>query len=230
MNGVENRVIMLTGAEGVLGQAVAAAVQAAGGKLVLVDRAPAGDRPVAGALRLSGVDLDDAAATAAAVARAGNEVGEIDALVNVAGGFAWESAATGSVETWDRMYKINLRTAVIASQAVLPGMMRKGSGRIVNVGSLAAMHAGVGMAAYAASKSGLERFTEGLAAELKDKGINVNAVLPSIIDTPVNRRDMPDADFSRWVSPQALAEVVIFLLSDAARAVTGALLPVRGRV
>lgn len=230
MNELENRVVMLTGGEGVLGQAVAAVLQAAGAKVVLVDRAPAGDGPQTGVLRLNGVDLGDASATAAAVARVVNEVGEIDALVNVAGGFAWEPAATGSIETWDRMYKINVRTAVIASQAVVPGMVRRGRGRIVNVGSLAAVQAGVGMAAYAASKSGVARLTEGLAEELKDKGITVNAVLPSIIDTPANRGDMPDADIARWVSPQALADVVAFLLSDAARAVTGALLPVRGRV
>lgn len=230
MKTLNNQVVLVTGGEGVVGQAVAAVLETAGARVVLLDRAPMGAGTVAGAMRLNGVDLGNTTATAAAVARAEREVGDIDALVNIAGGFAWEPAVGGAVETWDRMYQINVRTAVVASQAVVPGMVRRGRGRIVNVGSLAAVQAGVGMAAYAASKSGVARLTEGLAEELKDKGVNVNAVLPSIIDTPVNRADMPDADVSRWVAPQALAEVIVFLLSDAARAVTGALLPVRGRV
>ena len=128
------------------------------------------------------------------------------------------------------MYQMNVRTAVVASQAALSHLAATGSGRIVNVGALAALKAGMGMGAYAASKAGVVRLTEALAEEVKDRGVTVNAVLPSIIDTPTNRPDMPDADPGRWVSPTALASVIAFLLSDEAAAVTGACLPVSGRV
>jgi NAD(P)-dependent dehydrogenase (short-subunit alcohol dehydrogenase family) len=125
---------------------------------------------------------------------------------------------------------MNLRTALLATQAALPYLLASGQGRVVNVGALASVQAGLGMGAYAAAKAGVSRLTEALAEELKDKGVTVNAVLPSILDTPANRADMPEADFSRWVQPVQLAEVIAFLLQDAAAAVTGALIPVRGRV
>jgi NAD(P)-dependent dehydrogenase (short-subunit alcohol dehydrogenase family) len=155
--------------------------------------------------------------------------GGIDALVNVAGGFRWELLRDGEVETWDELYAINLRTAVVACKAALPALLERGRGRIINVGAGAAARAAAGMGAYAASKSGVERLTESLAAELRDRGVTVNAVLPGIIDTPRNRADMPDADFARWVAPEAIADVIVFLASDAARAVTGAAVPVFGR-
>jgi len=155
--------------------------------------------------------------------------GGIDVLVNVAGGFRWELVEGGQLETWDEMYAMNLRTAVVSSRAALPALLERGRGRIVNVGAGAALRATAGMGAYAASKSGVERLTEALAAELKDRGITVNAVLPGTIDTPRNRADMPDADFARWVAPEAIADVIVFLASDAARAVTGAAIPVFGR-
>jgi NAD(P)-dependent dehydrogenase (short-subunit alcohol dehydrogenase family) len=118
---------------------------------------------------------------------------------------------------------------VIASRAALP-LFRASGGAIVNVGAAAAQKAGLGMGAYAASKAGVARLTESLAEELKDKSVRVNAVLPSIIDTPVNRKEMPDAAFDRWVTPASLAEVIRFLLSAASRDITGALIPVTGRV
>jgi NAD(P)-dependent dehydrogenase (short-subunit alcohol dehydrogenase family) len=128
------------------------------------------------------------------------------------------------------MFATNVRTALLASQAALPHLLARGRGRIVNVGANAAAHAGLGMGAYAASKSAVARLTEAMAEEFKDRGITVNAVLPSILDTPANRADMPKADPSRWVSPAALAQVIVFLLSDAAAPITGALIPVKGRV
>lgn len=227
-----DRVVIVTGAEGVVGQAVVAELAQRGARVVMVDRAPAGSAAAgsAAALRLNGVDLCDAAAVAGMVEQVVDELGRIDGLVNVAGGFAWEPVASGSIETWDRMYQINLRTAVVTTQAVLPQMLRLGAGRIVNVGAAAALQAGNGMAAYAAAKSGVARLTEGLAEELKDQGVTVNAVMPTVIDTPANRKDMPGEDPARWVGPDKLASVIAFLLSDDASAVTGALLPVRGRV
>jgi NAD(P)-dependent dehydrogenase (short-subunit alcohol dehydrogenase family) len=136
----------------------------------------------------------------------------------------------GRAGTWDEMYVRNVRTALLASQGALPHLLARGRGRIVNVGAAAAGAAGLGMGAYAASKAGVARLTEAMAEEFKDRGITVNAVLPSIIDTPANRASMPESDATRWVHPDALAQVIVFLLSDAAAPITGALIPVKGRV
>lgn len=221
--------VLVTGGLGALGKSVGSVLSARGARVVLLDRAPA--TVVAGMTSvLGGVDLGDQASAASAVAQAAQSLGGIDALVNVAGGFQWETLSEGSIETWDKLYAMNLRTAVIACRAVLPHLQRQSSGRIVNVGALAAVKAGAGMGAYAASKAGVARLTEALAEELKDQSITVNAVLPSILDTPANRADMPDADVSRWVSTQSLGAVIAFLLSDDASAITGACLPVAGRV
>jgi NAD(P)-dependent dehydrogenase (short-subunit alcohol dehydrogenase family) len=159
-----------------------------------------------------------------------SRLGGIDVLVNVAGTFRWQTLADGDVATWDLLHSVNLKTAVVASKAILPHLFTRGAGRIVNVGANAAAgRAAAGMGAYTASKAGVQRFTESLADELKDRGITVNAVLPGTIDTLQNRADMPKADFTRWVEPAALAEVIAFLASDAAHAVTGASIPVLGR-
>ena len=174
------------------------------------------------------MDLSDAASAKNAINDAVKALGRLDALVNIAGAFRWETIAEGTLDTWDLLYRINLRTAIAASQAALPHL-REG-GRIVNIGANSALKAGTGVGAYTASKSGVMRFTESLADEVKERGITVNAVLPSIIDTPPNRADMPKADFGKWVKPQQLADVILFLLSDQASAITGALIPVTGRV
>ena len=137
--------------------------------------------------------------------------------------------ADGDPKTWQRMYALNVMTALNASRAAIPHLVASGAGRIINIGAMGALQAGAGMGAYAASKAGVHRLTEALAAELKGK-ITVNAVLPSIIDTAANRASMPKADFTKWVKPKELADVILFLASDAASAVTGALLPVNGRV
>jgi NAD(P)-dependent dehydrogenase (short-subunit alcohol dehydrogenase family) len=119
---------------------------------------------------------------------------------------------------------------VVSCQSALPYLLKSGNGRIVNVGALGAVKAAAGMGAYAASKAGVARLTEALADEMKGRGVTVNAILPSILDTPKNRLDDPQADFTRWVTPVEAAEVIAFLISDQASAVTGALLPVAGRV
>ncbi|MFY7851192.1 MAG: SDR family NAD(P)-dependent oxidoreductase, partial [Brevundimonas sp.] len=131
---------------------------------------------------------------------------------------------------WDRMFALNLTTALNASRAALPYLKASSEGRIVNIGSAAALKAGAGMGAYAASKSAVHRLTEALAEELKATSVTANAVLPSIIDTPQNRKDMPDVDPAKWVAPSDLAAVILFLASPASRAITGALVPVTGRV
>jgi NAD(P)-dependent dehydrogenase (short-subunit alcohol dehydrogenase family) len=229
---LQGKVVAVTGAFGSLGAAVVQRVLAHGAQVAAIDRVAAPRDPVAlaGATLLGDVDLGDAASAKAAFDDIAGKLGGLDALVNVAGGFAWETLADGHLETWDKLYTMNLRTAVAASQAALPHLIARGQGAIVNVGANGASKAGAGMGAYAASKAGVARLTEALAEELKDRFITVNAVLPSTIDTPPNRADMPKADFSRWVQPAQLADVIVFLLSDRARAVTGALLPVVGRV
>jgi NAD(P)-dependent dehydrogenase (short-subunit alcohol dehydrogenase family) len=225
--------VVITGAAGVLGAAVARAFLAAGASLVLMDRAPASQDPLKGTadthLFLDGIDLTDLVQARRAMDAAAAKLGGIDVLVNIAGGFRWETIADGSLETWDFLYSINLKTALCACKAAL-GYLPGERGRIVNVGAAAAAKAGTGMGAYTASKAGVAKLTEALAEELKDKGINVNAVLPTIIDTPANRADMPKADFTRWVAPEALADVIVFLSSHAARAITGASIAVSGRV
>ena len=226
---LEGRVVAVTGGFGALGRAVGAALAAAGARVALIDKAAAPAVLPAQALALGGIDLEQAGEANRALNLAASGLGGLDGLVNVAGGFQWETVASGSIESWDRMYAINVRTAVLASQAALPHLLARGRGRIVNVGSLGAVQAGAGMGAYAAAKAGVARLTEALAEEHKDHGITVNAVLPTVIDTAANRASMPQADASRWVPPDALAQVILFLLSDAAMAVNGALIPVKGR-
>lgn len=229
---LEEKRVAVTGAFGTLGAAVVRAAQDAGAHVAAIDRAAAphsatalGDAQVFG-----GIDLADEKAAKDAMDKVAQALGGLDALVNIAGAFRWETVADGSLDTWDLLYRINLRTAAAASKAALPHMRKRGGGRIVNIGAAASAKAAAGMGAYAASKAGVARFTEALAEELKDDRITVNAVLPSIIDTPPNRADMPKADFDRWVKPEQLADVIVFLLSDHAGAITGALLPVVGRV
>jgi len=221
------RHVLVTGACGALGRAVAEHLAGRGAEVIRLDIATGGAPPSL-ALAIE-ADLNDAQSLAEALARVRQRTDRLAGLVNIAGGFAWETLADGSLETWDRLYRLNLRSAVAMSMAALP-LLRAGGGAIVNVGAAAAAKAGVGMAAYAASKAGVARLTESLAEEMKDEGVRVNAVLPSIIDTPANRAAMPDADFGRWVAPDALAKVIAFLLSDDASAITGASIPVTGRV
>lgn len=226
---LKNRHIVVTGGLGVLGRAVGSVLAEHGARVVLLDRALAQDVSGMSAV-IGGVDLTDSEAARTALDQASQQMHGFDGLVNVAGGFRWETLEAGSLDAWDSLYAMNLRSTVVTCREALPHLLRAQVAGIVNVGALAAQKAGAGMGAYAASKAGVARLTEALAEELKDRGVRVNAVLPSILDTPANRSDMPDADTSRWVSPRALANVIAFLLSDDASAVTGACVPVAGRV
>lgn len=229
-----NRVVMVTGAAGNLGVAVSRAFQASGAHLVLLDRGAdrlpklfpeLADSPAH--FLATGVDLNDADAVTRAVEEAINRFGRIDALVNTAGGY---KAGTPLHETspgdWEFLMNLNARSVFTACRAVVPQMLKQGTGRIVNVASRAALSGDANAAVYSASKSAVVRLTESMAAELKGAGLNVNCVLPGMIDTPQNRRAMPGADVSTWVAPDALAEVILFLASDSARAINGAALPV----
>lgn len=217
--------IVVTGAAGILGAAVARHLREQGHDVTGIDLAA--EAPGFPGAFVGGVDLTAASgaeqAIGAAVARA-----PIDGLVNVAGGFRWETVADGSPESWEFLHRINVMTALHASRAALPSLTST-QGAIVNVGAAATLKAGMGMGAYTASKSGVARLTEALAEEQKGV-VRVNAVLPSIIDTPANRADMGEADAAKWVAPVELAQVIAFLLSSAASAVTGATIPVTGRV
>jgi 3-oxoacyl-[acyl-carrier protein] reductase len=226
---MDGKVVVVTGASGALGKVVAEVALARGARVAGVDHAASQIPATANRIELGGVDLTDAAQAKKAIDTVVAHFGRLDALINIAGGFAFETVAEGDPKTWQRMYALNVLTALNASQSALPHLAASRSGRIVNVGAMGALQAGPGMGAYAASKAGVHRLTEALAAEWKGK-ITVNAVLPSTIDTAANRASMPTADFEKWVTPEELANVILFLASDAASAVTGALLPVSGRV
>jgi len=225
---MSKRVVVVTGGHGVLGRAVVEAALAQGLGVALIDHAK-GEGAPEGALEIAGVDLTDADAATTAMNTVAEQLGRIDAVLNIAGGFVWQKVDEAE-PTWDRMFALNLTTALNASRAALPHLKASSEGRIVNVGSAAALKAGAGMGPYAASKSAVHSLTQALAEELKATSVTVNAVLPSIIDTPANRKDMPDADPRTWVAPADLAQVILFLASSDSRAMTGALVPVTGRV
>ena len=226
---MDGKIVVVTGASGALGKVVVAVALARGAKVAGIDHAATTIKATTDRIEFGGVDLTDATEAKKAIDAAASHFGRLDALINIAGGFAFETTTEGDPKTWQHMYALNVLTALNASRSAIPHLAVSGAGRIVNIGAMGAIQAGAGMGPYAASKAGLHRLTEALAAEWKGK-ITVNAVLPSIIDTAANRASMPDADFAKWVRPEELADVILFLASDAASAVTGALLPVNGRV
>lgn len=227
-----NRVTVVTGAAGNLGMAVAQAFHSTGSKLALVDRTtgrkllpdPANSPDH---LLTSPTDITDPKSVAQMIDEVHRRFERIDILVNTVGVYR---AGTPLHETplsdWDFMLNLNARSVFLTCHEVIPHMLRQGYGKIINVASRAALVGEANHAAYSASKSAVVRLTESMAAELKDSGINVNCVMPGIIDTPPNRAAMPGGNFSKWVSPEAVADVILFLASDAARAIHGAALPV----
>lgn len=222
------RTLVITGGHGVLGRAVLEAAAADGLNVAVIDHARGQTAPD-GVLELGGVDLTDGAAADRAMNAVIERFGRIDALLNIAGGFVWQTVDDAE-PAWDRMYALNVTTALNATRAALPSLRRSDEGRVVNVGAAGALKSAAGMGAYAAAKSSVHRLTESLAEEMKSTSVTVNAVLPSILDTDQNRRDMPDADPAKWVQPADLARVMLFLASPDSRAITGALIPVTGRV
>lgn len=232
---LKDRVVAITGAAGNLGAACARLFSEQGARCALIDRSP--DR--VGAMfpgwegrhtLLGGVDLLDEGSVAAAAQATLAKLGRIDALVHTAGGFAWgpkvhESAAGD----WAKMMALNLTTTVHAVRAFVPPMAARKSGRVVAIGARPALQAGAMFGPYAASKAAVLRLIEALAAELRDDGVTANAILPSTIDTPQNRKDMPKADPAKWVTPEQIARTIAFLISDAGRDISGAAIPVYGR-
>ena len=237
MSDYEKRVVFITGAVGNLGVAVARAFLSQGAHLVLCDRA--GDRldkVFAGLspeehLLAGGVDVTDESSIARAVEKTVARYGRIDVLVNTVGGYrAGKPVHETDVGTWDLMLKLNAGSVFLVSRAVIPHMIGQEGGRIISIAAGAGLKGEAGHGAYSASKSAVIRLTESMSEELKDRGVNVNCVLPSLIDTPPNREAMPNADFDKWVTPESIAAVILFLASPAARDVTGAAVPVAGRV
>ncbi|MBI5385601.1 MAG: SDR family oxidoreductase [Verrucomicrobia bacterium] len=230
-------VTIVTGAVGNLGFAAAQAFQAAGHRTVLVDRSPDRLRDVFKSLTDSphhflagGVDLSDATSLSQLVENTLARFGRIDVLVHTVG--AWRGGQPvheTDPADWDFLFNVNLRTTLNCCRAVVPQMLKQQRGRIITVASRDGLAGSAGYAAYSASKSTVLRLNEALADELKTSNINVNCILPSTIDTPQNRAAMPDADFAKWVEPAAIADVILFLASDAARAITGAAIPVFGK-
>ena len=230
MSEFDGKHVLITGAAGALGGAVARRFARDGARLALFDRViakpPTGSE--AGHLAFE-VDLLQPEAIRAVVDKTLAKFGRIDILCNIAGGFRSGSPVhETSPELWREMIDMNATSVLNMASAVIPAMVRERTGKIVNVAAMSAQSGKAGLGAYIVSKTAVIRLTESMAAELRDKGINVNCVLPSIIDTPANRRDMPKADFSKWVAPEALAEVIAFLASHASRAVHGAAVPVVG--
>lgn len=232
-----SQVVLVTGAAGNLGAAVAKAFHGAGAKLVLVDRNP--DRlrtlfpemaPSPDYLLINSIDLTSVDSVELMVKNVIEYFKRIDVLVCTVGGYrAGKPLHETTVETWDLMQNLNARSVFITCRAVIPHMLRHGSGKIISVAARSGLKGSRNMSAYSASKSAVMRLTESMAAELKRNDINVNCILPGTIDTPQNRQAMPNADFANWVAPQAIADAILFLSSQAARAVQGAALPVTGK-
>lgn len=232
-----DRVIVITGAAGNLGVAAANAFSSAGARIAFVDRTPGRLPAVVPGLAGSAnhfiapaTDVTDSISVAATIEEIFKKFGRIDALVNTAGGYR---AGTALHETpigdWDFMLNLNARSVFVVCQLVIPYMLKQGYGKIINIASRAALSGDAYHAAYSVSKTAVVRLTESMAGELKNAGLNVNCVLPGLIDTPQNRAAMPDGDFSKWVAPEAIADVILFLASDGARAINGAAVPVYGR-
>lgn len=232
-----DKVIMITGSVGNLGLATARACQGALAKTILVDRSSDRLREAYPALDGSpdhllagGVDLTNADSLARMVQSASERFGHIDALVNTVGGYrGGKPVHEMDLADWDFLFSVNVRTTLLCCRAVIPLMLKQGRGKIVNVASRDALMGSAGYSAYSASKSAVLRLTESMAAELKNSNINVNCIMPSTIDTPQNRKAVPNGDYSKWVEPEAIADVILFLISDAARAINGAALPVYGK-
>jgi NAD(P)-dependent dehydrogenase (short-subunit alcohol dehydrogenase family) len=227
----------MTGATGDFGPHVVRAFAAGGARLALTARKLEPAEALIRDLGLSAdralpsvVDVTSAASVAAWIEAVKQKWSRADVLVNIAGGYKPGKPVHEMDEAdWDFMLNLNARSAFLTCRAVIPLMLAQGSGKIINIGAKAGLAAGRKSTAYAASKAAVLRLTEALSAEVRDKGINVNAVIPSTIDTPGNRAAQPDADTSKWVKPEDLAAVIVFLASEAANAIHGTLMPVYGR-
>ncbi len=225
----QDQLFIVSGAGGSLGAAVLRVCAGYGARIVALDRDVRDDAVDGPRIERIALDLQNKDDVAAVMRQVHARHGRVDALINAVGGFAMGPAVHETpAEDWEHMLDLNVRPLLNLFHAVIPLMQAAGRGRVVNVGALGALQGHAGMGAYVSAKCMVARLTESMAEELREQGINVNAVLPSIIDTAANRAAMPQAEFSHWVAPADLAAVIAFLCSDAARAVHGACIPVRG--
>lgn len=233
----QDKVILITGGTGALGTAVTVAFLRAGATAVVTYFVDAEVEPFYAAVRelrsrvtLYKADVMKERDVRRVVQNTVNKHSRIDVLANIVGGFVGGTPLVDTPEeTWDFMLHLNTKSAFLCAKAVLPHMIARQAGKIVNVSARAGLHGSAGLGPYAVAKGGVLILTQALAEEVKDQGINVNAILPSIIDTPANRKAMPQEDHTRWVRPEDIARVILFLASDDARAITGAGIPVYGR-
>lgn len=231
---LQNKVFIITGAAGNLGSATVQVFQAAGAKLALLghnaDRLQTAFDTLDDALLIGGVDVTDHTAAEAAIQQVADHFGGIDGLVNTVGGYrAGQPVHETDLKTWDFLMTLNAKSVFLMSGLVTPIMIEQGTGGVIlNIGATNGLEGGKDSAAYSASKAAVFRLTESMAKELRPHKIRVNAVYPTIIDTPANREAMPNADFSQWVQPSSIGGVLAFLASDQARDITGALLPIQG--
>jgi NAD(P)-dependent dehydrogenase (short-subunit alcohol dehydrogenase family) len=236
MNTLKNKIAIVTGGTGALGKAITIAFLEEGAKVVCTYIL---DKEKKQCLLLTKNHRDKIVFIRADVTKEKDVLNlitntirkfkRVDILVNVVGGFAYSYIKDTDERTWDLMINLNLKSAFLCSKYVLPLMIEQNYGKIINISSRPALKGSAGVGAYSASKAGVLNLTETIADEVKDYGINVNAVLPSTINTPANRRDMPEADFSKWVKPEEIVRVIVFLSSDDSKPISGAGIPVYGK-
>ena len=221
---LDGKVVLIAGGTGALGQTVTPTFSKAGATVLLLSSAAPPAQP--GVPLTLQADVTDEDSVRRAVTQAIKQAGRIDCLVNMAGGFAPGRVAETEAALWQKMLSLNLTAAFLLSKAVAPHMLKRGSGRILHVAARAALEPFPGAAAYVVAKSGLVALIRVLALELAGSGVTANGVLPTTIDTPANRKSMPDADPSKWVRPESIAQLLIFLASEEAGQLNGALIPV----
>lgn len=217
---LKGKLIVITGGLGILGYAITQVANDMGAIVALIDRVEPRDADHGAALVVSGIDLAEPASAKEAFRQIADKLGPVHALMNVAGAFDWKTVLDGGMDAWTHLYRANVLSAVGASIAAVEHMTSGGA--IINVAAAASTRATAGMGAYTAAKSGVLRLTESLADELKSRGIRVNCVSPTILDTPRNRADMPDADPGKWLQPADLARTMLFLASARSKALNGA--------
>ena len=235
MNSLAGKVAVVTGPTGGLGGAVVRKLASEGARLALIDYSTGRmaemftdlDDPIL----VEGVDVTDPEQVEAALNTCLSEAGRIDILVNIAGGWRGGTPVHETdASQWDFVMNLNAKSVFLVSRAVIPHMLEQGGGKIVSIAARSGLKGRAKTAIYTASKSAVIRLTEAMSEEYKEQGINVNAVLPSTIDTEPNRKGSPGQDYSKWVAPESLADVIAFLVSDAARDIHGVALPVSGLV